>query len=231
MSTSTRTHRGFTLIELLVVIAIIAILAAMLLPALSKAREKGQQVTCLSQLKQMGLGCHMYVQESDQWYPRYYTYHYSGGSRSALYWWYDLIMPYVENEEVFQCPTLSDSPRNPWYYTYLRPPGFANPAYRSYAVPAISRDINHTPVSPTYASVKVMDLRDPTGSIWCIDSVGSEIFTGGTNDYHLIDIMDHGMLNRTACRHLGGPAICFADGHAKWYYRTRPGMWTLKAGD
>src|SRR5678816_1355375 len=64
-----RTRKGFTLIELLVVIAIIAILAAILFPVFARAREKGRQASCMSNLKQLGMALVQYSQDYDETHP------------------------------------------------------------------------------------------------------------------------------------------------------------------
>jgi len=112
-STSTKNRSGFTLIELLVVIAIIAILAAILFPVFAKVREKARQTTCVSNMKQMGLGMMQYLQDNDEMYPfgvinagpaKYGGVGQGGSMPGTGAGWAGTMMPYVKATGVFSCP-------------------------------------------------------------------------------------------------------------------------------
>jgi len=102
----TRLPAAFTLIELLVVIAIIAILASMLLPALSRAKLKSQEIACVNNQKQIGMAHFMYVNDSGKAMP------YQTPGESYDLWMKKLVAGYAFVNKVRVCPTAPE--QNPW---------------------------------------------------------------------------------------------------------------------
>src|SRR5256885_1434338 len=100
-------HRktGFTLIELLVVIAIIAILAAILFPVFAQAREKARQASCMSNMRQFSTAGMMYTQDYDENYVPPFKYEGPQSNCAVLYWWDDLLQPYMKNRQLPTCPS------------------------------------------------------------------------------------------------------------------------------
>ena len=107
---SPHSRRGFTLIELLVVISIIALLVALLLPALGAAREAGRSIRCQSNLRQTMIACHAFAQDHRNELPTgYWPYGEPYGPNGARLWKKHLMQQnYVNAAELWRCPSNED---------------------------------------------------------------------------------------------------------------------------
>jgi prepilin-type N-terminal cleavage/methylation domain-containing protein/prepilin-type processing-associated H-X9-DG protein len=135
--TASVSSRAFTLIELLVVIAIIAILAAMLLPALSKAKEKAQRIQCLNTLKQYGIAAQLYASDFNDHYPGDY---FSSGNM-----WANMLAPYVGGKQ-FTGADATDETKLDTYFA----------GYKFFQCPAIRTGTNI--VKPLHYIINDLDI-------------------------------------------------------------------------
>ncbi len=226
---------GFTLIELLVVIAIIAVLAAMLMPALARAKQKGRQTACLSNMRQIGLGTMLYAHDYNDFLPYGYAYVWPQGK--PLYWWQDFCRPYMQTELIYSCP--SALPHGRW--TDLRPPGTPKPLVKDYlcnaqggAYPESGKKewVNaNGPFINNWGnpSRRLAEIQDTPGTIAICDANTN----AGFGPAFLDDSPDrkNPTMGHVAKRHSGGYNASFCDGHANFVKKSTLGMWTSRAND
>jgi prepilin-type N-terminal cleavage/methylation domain-containing protein len=207
-------RRAFTLIELLVVIAIIAILASMLLPALSRAKQKAWVSNCFSNLRQIGLGMRMFADDNEDHYPQ------SGGSitwnltdpNSLSNGWMQQVYSYVQNTNVYHCPGNAQLPlKNQSPFNYF------NGVRAAYVSAGNQR-----------AAVNARQILFPAAYVLAGDTIDTAQFFLRDDD----DKDDYsqncvgGAANGTPTvewqAHNNGQDILFADAHVQWYrgYKT-----------
>ncbi|RYZ84360.1 MAG: DUF1559 domain-containing protein [Proteobacteria bacterium] len=209
---------AFTLIELLVVIAIIAILAAILFPVFARARENARRASCMSNLKQIGLGVMQYTQDYDEIYP---AKRWSGSGSEQLnetMSWRRMTYPYVKSSQIYTCPsnTYGAEPANDSY------PGYAilaasDPRFtRSYSINGQSGYIGGTPIAeeynlPNYRPSSLSSVTEPAQTVYVSEYSWRDA---------AVNWEDGNALNPNArglyfSGHLNTCNFLFADGHVK----------------
>jgi len=221
---------GFTLIELLVVIAIIAILAAILFPVFSTAREKARQSSCSSNERQMGLALMQYTQDYDETYPCYY---YNSGTSAWANFMPTALYPYTKSTAIWACPSQPDQKNWPAHASWAPSFGWTVPGTTTpyYIVEYMTNDLiavreDKSSFSPyIYLPVTLSSLDAPSAAI----AIGELNYanTSGAADLsypaqHTSEWIAGSTVAtlRVSALHSGGMNVVYCDGHVKWLSST-----------
>lgn len=217
-------NQGFTLIELLVVVAIIGILAAILFPVFARARENARRASCMSNLKQIGLGMMMYVQDYDGHFPGamvgipgapsgsgrvvcptdngkpcglFVTT--TSGYTKHFKSWMDVIYPYVKSTQLFVCPSAGDPESVPSY-------GY-NRGINRWGLG--SSPVTQSQIEQGAELVMLMDCHYSYAPFALNTGTTTGSWYGRSGDKRFVP-------------HFQGANFAFADGHVKWINKTHP---------
>ncbi len=237
-----RKRTGFTLIELLVVIAIIAILAAILFPVFAKAREKARQITCLSNLKQLGVATMMYMQDYDEVFPPCVMSSnqcpldgdfwpvWDDGNGNNFYYFQAGLYPYIKGnhyhkDTVFVCPSQANtSDANAWTSGY----GLNTTLCGRIPWGETCRSLGS--VTSPASTYLIYDSSCPGCGFVNWSSPNSAYYFPGEGAYNGVSAPTSDPSYSTP-RHSGGINVAFADGHAKWIQLQTLGQQCIDAGN
>lgn len=206
-------HRHFTLIELLVVVSIIAILTSLLLPALSTAREKAREISCVGNVKQIGVGIFNYIDDSDGFFPSYNL-----GGEAATQMWYSNIDEKMRNV-VPTSRTIEGEPPV-WVCPANKKPGW-NYNTLSYGYNRNIGNFNREGI-PATAS-----FGNPVLRVSMIKSPPKVILIGDGDGNQEWDAVIESNYYTVGDRHRRGSNIGYVDGHVNWMLQSdtfRPGV-------